>query len=205
METISEEPVVNTIDIINNVVLPIENVLVESVSNSLNTIVETVNKTVIETVNTIVETVETVNTEIENKVVTINETMNTVKTELNNILLDKLDILNSYINSTNDKKNITASNIVDITHKLIHIVENYDDISGSQKQMLILDTLTKNINENDTIQTEKDILLLIVKVTLPSIINTLISAINGEIKFKKIVESSKVFNISKMFSCFCKK
>ena len=99
---------------------------------------------------------------------------------------------------------ITAHNVIMLAFNLMHIVEKYNTLSGSQKKMLVLDTIKKLINDNISDELEKQELLIIVNSVLPGTIDTLVSAINGDIKFvKDKVEScfSRVFG--KIFGC-CK-
>jgi hypothetical protein len=115
-----------------------------------------------------------------------------------NTLLVKLEEMVFYIKSILGNEKITATNIVIIATSLMNVVEQYKDLTGSQKKMLIIDTIKRVINENTNDVEERMALMVIVDFTLPPLIDTLISAINGNIKFekKKIVSTLK-----KIFCC----
>lgn len=115
-----------------------------------------------------------------------------------NTLLVKLEEMVFYIKSILGNEKITATNIVIIATSLMNVVEQYKDLTGSQKKMLIIDTIKRVINENTNDVEERMALMVIVDFTLPPLIDTLISAINGNLKFekKKIVSTLK-----KIFCC----
>ena len=107
-----------------------------------------------------------------------------VKPEQNSFLI-KIEQMVEYIKSTLGDNKITATNIIIITTNLMHIVEQYKDLTGSQKKMLILDTLKKVINQNVSDVQERISLMMIVDMTLPHVLDTLVTAINGGLKFEK--------------------
>ena len=116
-----------------------------------------------------------------------------------NKLLNILDILFDYANSTLCPKSISPNNIITVVTGLLHIVENYKKLTGYQKKLLVLDTVKKIINERIDNDQDKNILIIISNTTLPCYIDTMISAINGKLKFKK----SKLLNIT--LPLWCKK
>ena len=120
-----------------------------------------------------------------------------INNETNSFLV-KLEEMVSYINSVIGNEKITATNIVVITTNLMHIVEQYKDLTGFQKKMLIINTIKKVINENTSDIQERMSLMTIVELTLPALIDTLVSAINGKIKFEK----DKIMSFFKKI-CFC--
>ena len=85
-----------------------------------------------------------------------------------------------------------------IMNNLIQVVEKYKELTGNQKKMLVLDTLKKIINENVSDESEKQQLILFVNITIPIILDSIISAINGNMKFAKDKISGC---FSKLFSC----
>jgi hypothetical protein len=117
-----------------------------------------------------------------------------------NILLTRLAQLYDYSKSILDTKKITTTNIIMIMNNLIQIVEQYKELTGNQKKMLVLDTIKKIINENVTDENNKQQLILFVNITLPVILDSIILAINGDMKFAKEKINSC---FSKLFSC-CK-
>jgi DNA mismatch repair ATPase MutS len=109
----------------------------------------------------------------------------------NNELLDKLSDLYKYIKSIHGEK-ITPANIVLIASELIQIVEKYKTLTGSQKKMLVINTIKKYVNEQNTTSDEKLALNIIIDNTLPHIIDGFVSAINGLLNFSKKVKKSKL-------------
>ena len=108
----------------------------------------------------------------------------TIKPEPNSFLI-KIEQLVNYIKSTIGDEKINATNIIIISTNLMHIVEQYKDLTGYQKKMLILDAIKKTINENVIDHQERISLMMIVDMTLPQVLDTLVSAVNGNIKFEK--------------------
>ena len=135
-------------------------------------------------------------------------TSNTTSISNTNTLLTNLEDLTKYVYTTLDSSGkITMLNIIIILTNLMHIVEQYKTLTGSQKKMLVIDTLKKVINEqygnSPDEYTEKQMLLILINSSLPSIIDTLVSSINGEIKFKKSNNSSNSKFLSSFKKLFC--
>ena len=141
---------------------------------------------------------------ISNKIIIKSEELETNKLETNN-LIDKIGELAKYVKSTSSGK-ITSLNIIMILNNLMQIVEKYNNLTGGQKKMLILDTLKLVINEqydnSPESLIEKQILFMIIDNTMPYIIDTIVSSINGDIKFAKKNES--ISSLFKNLFC-CKK
>jgi hypothetical protein len=115
-----------------------------------------------------------------------------------NSILTKLDELTAYVKTTIGSQHITPVNVITIMNNLLQIVEKYKDLTGSQKKMLVLDTIKKVINETVDDANDQMQLLAIVDLTMPHIIDTVVSAINGNIKFEK----EKVVSwLHKIFCC----
>ena len=141
---------------------------------------------------------------VSNTIIIKLEELETNKLETNN-LIDKIGELAKYVKSTNSGK-ITSLNIILILNNLMQIVEKYNNLTGGQKKMLILDTLKLVINEqydnSPESLIEKQILFMIIDNTMPYIIDTIVSSINGDIKFAKKNES--ISSLFKNLFC-CKK
>jgi len=120
-----------------------------------------------------------------------------VKHEQNSFLI-KLEQMVEYIKNTIGDEKITATNIVIISTTLMHIVEQYKDLTGYQKKMLVIDTIKKVINQNVIDPKERISLMLIVDMTLPPMLDTLVSAINGGLKFEK---DKVISGFKKLFCC----
>ena len=119
-----------------------------------------------------------------------------VKPEPNAFLI-KIEQMVNYIKSSIGDDKINATNIVIISTNLMLIVEQYKDLTGYQKKMLILDAIKKYINQNVSDAQERISLMIIVDMTLPQVLDTLVTAINGDIKFEK----DKVISGYKQFFC----
>jgi len=185
---------------ISTVVLePIPEIVSESVVSSVPSLPEVVKElsTAIEdaVVPTPVETVEKVE-KVAAPVVLVNP----------NGLLTKMEELTKYIKSTMGTSKLTLLNIMSILTNLMQIVEQYNNLTGSQKQMLVIDALKQVINEQYSITNlddlaEKYILFTLIDNALPKIITALVASINGEIKFIKKNESKILSFFGKLFCC----
>ena len=102
-----------------------------------------------------------------------------------------------YIKSILGNDTITVTNLVVITTNLMHVVEQYKDLTGYQKKMLIMDTIKKVINDTINNTEERMYINTIADLTLPPLIDTLVSAINGNIKFEK----DKIMSFFKKLFC----
>jgi hypothetical protein len=116
-----------------------------------------------------------------------------------NVLVDAVDYLYKYFKSINVSK-ITPSNIVFITAEIIQIVEKYDDLTGIQKKHTVINVIKKLVNNQLDTDDDKRAINIIIDLTLPTIIDNLVSAINGEFKFNK----EKVTSFFKKIFCCCK-
>jgi hypothetical protein len=101
---------------------------------------------------------------------------------------------------------LTLLNIMSILTNLMQIVEQYNNLTGSQKQMLVIDALKQVINEQYSITNlddlaEKQILFTLIDSALPKIITALVASINGEIKFIKNNEGKILSFFAKLFCC----
>lgn len=104
--------------------------------------------------------------------------------DLTNDLIDLFNHLYKHITSIH-KENITPSNIVILATELIQLVEKYQNLTGNQKKMLVINIIKKYVNEQNGSEDDKKALNLIIDLTLPNIIDNLIKAINGEINFNR--------------------
>jgi len=101
-----------------------------------------------------------------------------------NQLLGNLNELYRYIKSIHQNK-ISPTNIVLIASELIQVVEKYNNLTGAQKKMLVLNVIKKVVNEESSTDEEKIALNIIIDNTLPHIIDGFVNAINGMLKFAK--------------------
>jgi hypothetical protein len=115
-----------------------------------------------------------------------------------NVLIDGIEHLYSYMKHVHREK-ITPMNIVIIATELMQIVEKYKELTGPQKKMLIINVIKKIVNNQIDSQETRTALNTIIDFTLPIVIDNLVSAINGEIKFNK----EKVESFFKKYICCC--
>ena len=114
-----------------------------------------------------------------------------------NLLLDTFENLYTYIVSVHSEK-LNASNIIIIATELMQIVEKYKTLTGIQKKTLVINVVKKLVNTQFNTPEDKRAMELIIDFTLPIVIDNLISAINGNLKFDK--EKVKSF-FRKLFCC----
>ena len=115
-----------------------------------------------------------------------------------NVLIDAVEHLYSYVKSVHTE-NITPINVVSIASELMQLVEKYKGLTGPQKKMLVISVIKKVVNSQvDSLETQS-VLYTIIDFTLPIVIDNLVSAINGEIKFNK----EKVKSFFKKYLCCC--
>lgn len=119
-----------------------------------------------------------------------------------NPMLIKLDELVAYISAIQGVEKITPMNVVIIVDKLVQIVEKYSDLTGSQKKMLVLDAIKKIVNTSAYLnEDERSTLIVIIDLTMPHVIDSIITAINGDSKFEK--DKTKPSLFSKLFKSLC--
>ena len=116
-----------------------------------------------------------------------------------NILIDTVEHLYNYAKSVHTSK-ITPSNIIIITTEIIQTVEKYNNLTGVQKKMVVINVIKKLVNTQFDTDEDKKAMNIIIDLTLPSIIDNLISAINGDFKFNK----EKVNSFFKKLCCCAK-
>jgi len=101
-----------------------------------------------------------------------------------------------------DKK-LTTLTIVSIVTSLMQIVQNYDNITGPEKKLLVTHVLKRFVRDNMD-GDEEVVLLNFIDLFLPSIIDTIKSVDNGKIKIKIKKFFKRFFRIVKNFSCIDK-
>lgn len=79
---------------------------------------------------------------------------------------------------------INRSNAVVILLSLMQVVEKYEDINGEQKKAIIIDALNHLIDDQINNYQEAMEMKLLVKITLPSVIDTFVSIDKKEIQIK---------------------
>lgn len=91
---------------------------------------------------------------------------------------------------------ITVSNIVGISFSLMQIVEKYKNLKGEQKKAAVIKVLDKFILERLGDAQESRDIRMFVHLTLPGLIDTLVSLDRHKLKIK-------VKSCSKKLECLC--
>ena len=79
---------------------------------------------------------------------------------------------------------ISRSNVVFIILTLMKSVEHYKNIDGIQKKALVLDVVGTFIDDTITNRNEADEMKLLLQLTLPTLIDTLVSLDTKEFRIK---------------------
>jgi hypothetical protein len=124
-------------------------------------------------------------------------TSNIIQTE--NVLIDSVEYLYNHLKSIHSEK-ITPTNIILIATEIIQLVEKYKQLTGNQKKTIVISVVKKLVNSQFDTEEDKRAMNLIIDLTLPSVIDNLVNAINGNLKFNK--EKVKSF-FKKYFCCSC--
>ena len=170
-------------------VMPVTDVVLPDVVLPLNDVVLPLNDVVLPVSDVLLSLIE-----LSMPVVTIIRHSNILATHLIKIVNELYIKIKAMHTET-----ITPINIVIIATELIHCVEKYDDLSGNDKQMIVIYTINKIIDSQSNTVNEKIALNIIVDTTLPYIINGLVNALNSVTKFTKKIKTSKC---GKYLGCF---
>ena len=122
-----------------------------------------------------------------------------VKLVVKNFPIERIHDLYDKIKVLIEGKKLDATNIVSITTNAMIFVEAYNDISGIQKRELIIHIIGLIIKDTVDDYEEKFVLQNIVRLTLPSIIDTIINV------DKKKIQIKVKKGCSRLFSCCTKK
>ena len=102
-----------------------------------------------------------------------------------NTYLSNFAQLYAYAESVVQSKTIDTSLIISISIKLVQIVEGFKTMTGYQKQQLVLDCLSKLINEHVQDPEQRVTLEAIIQTCMPTVIDTFVSCLNKLITWKK--------------------
>ena len=83
---------------------------------------------------------------------------------------------------------LSPSNVVTILVSLMQLIEKYPNLNGLQKKQVVLDAINMLIDDNNDNVEDADQLKLVVQVTLPTVIDTIMSVDSRQlqIKLKKV-------------------
>lgn len=113
-----------------------------------------------------------------------------------NVLIDGVEYLYNHLKSVHSEK-ITPSNVVLVATELIQLVEKYKTLTGVQKKTMVINVVKKLVNSQFDTPEDKKAMNLIIDLTLPTVVDNLINAINGNLKFDK----EKVKSFFRKFLC----
>lgn len=90
-------------------------------------------------------------------------------------------------------KTINSSNIIQIATVAMQLIQQYMNIPGAQKKQIVMDVVSRLINEIQMNESDRDILRSIVSMTLDKTIDLVIGIANGDIDILKIIDDGIVF------------
>ena len=189
------EPILETLEPIIETLEPILETL-EPILADKEIVIEAT-EIVIQMIEPILETLEPILATLEPPILATLEPI--LELEVDIILSTRIAI-DTYVKTLLCNECINLSNIISITHSLIHFIENYKTLSGIQKTELVLEVIRNSINTNNTQDLDlialsyRTTLLTIVNITLPQVITTLVSALNGNGRFSSKSIISKIVN-----------
>nr|QBK86362.1 MAG: uncharacterized protein LCMAC102_01570 [Marseillevirus LCMAC102] len=99
----------------------------------------------------------------------------------------QFDEIYSKVLKTIKTKNIQVSDLVIIATSAMTIVQKYPILTGTEKKTLVIDIIQKIINKTDLLpENQKQPASFFIEFTLPTLIDTIVSAYNHDIDLKKL-------------------
>jgi hypothetical protein len=81
-------------------------------------------------------------------------------------------------------RTVDRENVVGIALALMQLVENYREVKGPQKKELVLHVLKLFIEDTISNQSEAKLVTGVIELTLPTVIDTIVSVDKKELKIK---------------------
>ena len=106
------------------------------------------------------------------------------KTQTSSVTENIVKIIYDEVKNLLAGSKLTASNAVTIVVSLMQLIEKYHNLGGSQKKQVILDALNMLIDDNNDNVEDSAQLKILVQVTLPTVIDTIVSVDRKELKIK---------------------
>jgi hypothetical protein len=112
-----------------------------------------------------------------------------------NYLIDTFNEVYAHIKVIHVDK-LTPTSVILIMSEVIQLVEKYKNLTGEQKKTTVINVIKRLVNDNleSYSEEEKTSIMLVVNTTLPTMIDTLVNAINGLMKFTKEKTKNTWFN-----------
>jgi hypothetical protein len=83
-----------------------------------------------------------------------------------------------------DGKKLTTTNMTLIVFSLMQAMERCKTVSGLEKKLIVINALNKFIETNVNDEVESQQLQMIVTLTVPTLIDTLVSVDSGELRLR---------------------
>lgn len=97
-----------------------------------------------------------------------------------------------------DQYTLNENNMIDYVVRIMSLVEQQQNLSGFEKKAVVIEVLTRLVDDSNNLNSEsKTVLKNIIKIVVPGVIETIVSATKGLISVNKKVEES----VKKC--CFC--
>lgn len=97
-----------------------------------------------------------------------------------------------------DQYTLNENNMIDYVVRIMSLVEQQQNLSGFEKKAVVIEVLTRLVDDSNKLNSEsKTVLKNIIKIVVPGVIETIVSATKGLISVNKKVEES----VKKC--CFC--
>lgn len=90
-----------------------------------------------------------------------------------------------------EAKDVKAANIISIAALTMKLVEQVPGLTGQQKKDIVIEVIKKLIDETPLSDEEVAAVNLVVDVTLPIVIDTIVSASRGELNLNEHLNSMK--------------
>lgn len=96
---------------------------------------------------------------------------------------------------------LCSSNVISVLVSCMQFVEKFPIVNGYDKQLVILESIKRIIDEQDNDEVERENMKLLVSLTLPSVIDTFIAIDKRELQIKLKTSCTR---IRKVISKCCK-
>jgi hypothetical protein len=99
----------------------------------------------------------------------------------------QFDMLYDAVLETIKIKSVDVSDLVIVATSAMQIVQQYPNLNGADKKRLVVDIMTKLVNDSGLVPAEqREAALIFLQHTLPNMIEVVINAYQHKIKLKKV-------------------
>lgn len=96
---------------------------------------------------------------------------------------------------------ISITNVINLVTSTMESAERFRDISGPQKKEVVVNVLDKLVEEIPATQDDKPAIQYSIKLLLPNIIDSIVSATKGQLDLNRTLRVSK---INPFYYCYSK-